>query len=156
MSQTVRIDRMHILSRVRVSVGLALVLFAKNTKNYREYRVDISLKHLRHGKAPRPDNIHAKLLVHAGDHAKAWLRQFFNKCLLLMYNASKLITTFWMYILYCSLCQPHISHGNDMWGNTYASIVNCLCIIQRKVVRLICNADRLAHTKEFFKKLYIL
>ena len=39
---------------------------------------------------------------------------------------------------------------------TYASIVNCLCIIQMKVVRLICNADRLAHTNELFKELYIL
>ena len=37
-----------------------------------------------------------------------------------------------------------------------ASNVNCLCIIQRKVVRLICNADRLAHTNELFKELYIL
>ena len=35
----------------------------------------IALKHIRHGKAPGPDNIHA------GDHAKEWLRKFFNKCL---------------------------------------------------------------------------
>ena len=30
----------------------------------------IALKHLRHGKAPGPDNIHAEFLVHAGDNAK--------------------------------------------------------------------------------------
>ena len=41
----------------------------------------IALKHLRHGKAPDPDNIHAEFLIHAGDHAKEWLRKFFNKCL---------------------------------------------------------------------------
>ena len=29
-------------------------------------------------------------------------------------------------------------------------------MLQRKVVRLICNADRLAHTNELFKELYIL
>ena len=29
-----------------------------------------------------PDNIHAEFLIHAGDHAKEWLRKFFNKCLL--------------------------------------------------------------------------
>ena len=34
--------------------------------------------------------------------------------------------------------------------------VKCLCIIQSKAVRLICNADRLANTNELFKKLYIL
>ena len=65
-------------------------------------------------------------------------------CILsIMYKASKLITTAGMYTLYCSLFQPHISYCNELWGNTYASNVNCLCIIQRKVVRLICNADRL-------------
>ena len=76
--------------------------------------------------------------------------------MLVMYKASKFITTAGMYTLYCSLFQPHISYGNEFWGNTYASNVNCLCIIQRKVVRLICNANRLAHTNELFKELYIL
>ena len=75
---------------------------------------------------------------------------------LVMYKASTLITTAGMYTLYCSLFQPHISYCNELWGNTYASNVNCLCIIQRKVVRLICNVDRLAHTNELFKELYIL
>ena len=78
-------------------------------------------------------------------------------CILsIMYKASKLITTAGMYTLYCSLFLPHISYCNELWGNTYASNVKCLCIIQRKVVRLICNADRLAHTNELFKELYIL
>ena len=76
-------------------------------------------------------------------------------CILsIMYKASKLITTAGMYTLYCSLFQPHISYCNELWGNTYASNVNCRCIIQRKVVRLICNAN--IHTNELFKELYIL
>ena len=74
----------------------------------------------------------------------------------IMFKASKLITTAGMYTLYSSLFQPHISYWNEIWGIHYASNVNCLCIIQRKVVRLICNADRLAHTKELFKELYIM
>ncbi len=73
-----------------------------------------------------------------------------------MYKASKLITTAGMYTLYCSLFQPYISYGNEIWGNNYASNVKCLYVIQRKAVRLICNADRLAHTNELFKELYIL
>ena len=31
---------------------------------------------------PDPHNIHAEFLIHAGDHAKEWLRKFFNKSLL--------------------------------------------------------------------------
>ena len=73
-----------------------------------------------------------------------------------MYKAYKLITTAGMYTLYCSLFQPYISYCNEIWGNNYASNAKCLCIIQRKAVRLICNADRLAHTNELYKELYIL
>ena len=73
-----------------------------------------------------------------------------------MYKASTLITIAGMYTLYWSLFQPYISYCNEIWGNNYASNVKCLCIIQRKVVRLISNADRLAHTNELFKELYIL
>ena len=63
-------------------------------------------------------------------------------------NAERLISTgkvfflsFAMHTLYCSLFQPHtgMSYCNELWGNSYASNVNCLCIIQRKVVRLICR-----------------
>ena len=39
MSQTVRIDWKHILSRVRISVRLEILLYVKNTQNYHEYRV---------------------------------------------------------------------------------------------------------------------
>ena len=73
-----------------------------------------------------------------------------------MYKASKLITTAGMYTLYCSLFQPYMSYCNEIWGNNYASNVKFMCIIQRKYVRLIGNADRLAHTNDVFKELYIL
>ncbi len=79
-----------------------------------------------------------------------------SSILSVMYKASKLVTTAGMYSLYCSLFQPYISYCNEIWGNNYASNVKCLCIIQRKVVRLICNADRLTHTNELYKELYIL
>ena len=73
-----------------------------------------------------------------------------SSILTIMYKASKLITTAGMYTLCCALFQPHISYCNEIWGNNYASDVNCLCIIQRSVVRLICKADRLAYTNELF------
>ena len=79
-----------------------------------------------------------------------------SSILYIMYKASKLITSAGMYTLYCSLFQPYISYCNEIWGNNYASNGKCLCIIPRKVVRLICNADRLAHSNELFKELDIL
>ena len=46
MSQTDHIDWKHILSRVCVLVGPTNFLYAKNTQNYREYRVARSTLHL--------------------------------------------------------------------------------------------------------------
>ena len=74
----------------------------------------------------------------------------------IMYNAFKMITTAGMYTLYCSRFQPYISYCNEIWGNKYTSNVKCLCIIQRKAVRLIFDAGRLAHTNELFKELFFL
>ena len=79
-----------------------------------------------------------------------------SSILSIMYKTSKLITTARMYTLYCSIFQPYMSYCNEIWGNNYALNVKCLCIIQRKAVRIIGNADRLAHTNELFKELYIL
>ena len=74
-----------------------------------------------------------------------------SSVLSIMYKASKLINTSGMYILYCSLFHPYLSYCNEIWGNKYPSNVKCLFTLQKKVIRLICNADRLAHTNECSK-----
>ena len=79
-----------------------------------------------------------------------------SSVLSIMYKASKLITTTGMYTLYCSLFHPYLSYCNEIWGNTYPSNVKCLFTLQKKAIRLICNADRLAHTNAMFKDMSIL
>ena len=73
-----------------------------------------------------------------------------------MYKASKLITTTGMYTLYCYLFHPYLSYCNEIWGNTYPSNVKCLFTLQKKAIRLICNADRLSHTNAMFNDMSIL
>ena len=79
-----------------------------------------------------------------------------SSVLSIMYKASKLINTTGMYTLYCSLLHPYLSYCNEIWGNTYTSNVKCLFTLQKKAIRLICNADRLAHTNAMFKDMSIL
>ena len=74
----------------------------------------------------------------------------------IMYKASKLINTEGMYSLYCSLFHPYLSYCNEIWGNTYPSNVKCSFTHHKKAIRLICNADRLAHTNAMFKDMSIL
>ena len=79
-----------------------------------------------------------------------------SSVLSIMYKASKLINTAGMYTLYCSLFHPYLSYSNEIWGNTYTSNVKCLFTLQKKAIRQICNADRLAHTNAMFKDMSIL
>ena len=75
-----------------------------------------------------------------------------SSVLSIIYKASKLINTTWMYALYCSLFHPYLSYRNEIWGSTYPSNVKCLFTLQK----IICNADRLAHTNAMFKDMSIL
>ena len=44
----------------------------------------------------------------------------------------------------------------EIWRNTYAANLICLVLLQKKVVRLICGAQRLDHTSSLFYDLRIL
>ena len=59
-------------------------------------------------------------------------------------------------MLYCSLFLPYINYCSEIWGNTYATNVECITVLQKRVVRLICGARRLDHTNPLFKQLGIL
>ena len=51
---------------------------------------------------------------------------------------------------------PYLSYCNEIWGNIYSSNVKCLFTLHNKAIRLICNADRLAHTNAMFKDMSML
>ena len=63
-----------------------------------------------------------------------------------MYRASSLINKHGMHILYYSLFMPDIMYCAEVWGNTYATNIHCLVLLQKRVIRLICGAKRLDHT----------
>ena len=44
----------------------------------------------------------------------------------------------------------------EVWGNTYATNVQCLVILQKRVIMLLCGAKRLDHKKVLFYNLHIL
>ena len=78
-----------------------------------------------------------------------------SSVLSIMYKAPKLITTTGMYTLYCSLFHPYLSCCNEIWVNTYPSNFKCLFTLQKKAIRPICIADRLAHTNSMFNDMSI-
>jgi len=44
----------------------------------------------------------------------------------------------------------------EVWGNTYATNIHCLGLLQKRVIRLICGAKRIDHTNVFFHNVHIL
>ena len=49
-----------------------------------------------------------------------------SKTLSIIYKASKLINYEGMVTLYCSLFLPYLTYCCEIWGNTYATNVNCM------------------------------
>ena len=44
----------------------------------------------------------------------------------------------------------------EVWSNTYARNIECLGLLQKKVVRLLCGANRLDHKSRLFYNFRIL
>ena len=49
-----------------------------------------------------------------------------------------------------------MSYYCEVWGNTYKSNIDCLYLLQKKVVRLVCGVGYRDHTNELFSELRIL
>ena len=84
------------------------------------------------------------------------VRSKLSKVAAIIYRASCLINQDGIYMLYCSLFLPYINYCSEIWGNTYCTNVECITVLQKRVVRLVCGARRLDHTNPLFKQLGIL
>ena len=84
------------------------------------------------------------------------IRSKLSKCCAIMYRASSLINKHCMHILYYSLFMPYIIYCAEVWGNTYATNIHCLVVLQKRVIRLICGTKRLDHTNLLFYNVHIL
>ena len=72
-----------------------------------------------------------------------------------MYRASSLINKHGMHILYYSFFMLYIMYCAEVWGNTCATNIHCLVLLEKRVIRLICGAKRLDHTNLLFHNVYI-
>ena len=54
--------------------------------------------------------------------------------------------------LYTALIQPYLTYCITIWGHTYSTYLSKLHLLTKKIVRIIHNADFIAHTEELFKR----
>ena len=85
------------------------------------------------------------------------VRSKLSKVTAIIYRASCIINQDGIYICTVLLhILPYINYCSEIWGNTYATNVECITVLQKRVVRLVCAARRLDHTNPLFKQLGIL
>ena len=58
--------------------------------------------------------------------------------------------------IYYALFHSHLSYGLCIWGHAEEKYTEKIELAQKKAIRIISNADYLAHTKPLFKNLKIL
>ena len=59
-------------------------------------------------------------------------------------------------MLYDSLFVPYLTYCSEIWGNTYKNNINCVLLLQKKILRIVCNVDYRYHSNVLFKELRIL
>ena len=96
------------------------------------------------------------------DHNLNWKSHIMNvktklsRCIGMFYKASQILDIDSLRMLYCTLYLPHITYCCEIWGTAYKSNIECINKSQKRVIRIISKANRLAHTTPLFSGLKLL
>ena len=71
-------------------------------------------------------------------------------------KARKTLNSRSLMTLYYSFIYPYFVYCVEIWGGTHSIHVNTLLLQQKRIVRLLSNSKRLAHTEPLFKSLKML
>ena len=61
-----------------------------------------------------------------------------------------------MECIHYTLFLSHLSYCCEMWGNTYTTNIHGITILEKRVIRLVCEVKRLEHTSILFQQLGVL
>ena len=79
-----------------------------------------------------------------------------SKTVGIMYKIGKNIPLAVRINLYYSLFYPYLIYCNLVWGGAAKTNLNPIVLLQKKIVRIICGAEYLAHTNILFYQTKIL
>ena len=89
-------------------------------------------------------------------HHISELSKKLNMSIGILFKIKKLCPKRILMSLYFSLVHSYLNYGTCVWGNANEIHLNKIRIIQKKVVRIIANAEYNAHSSPLFKELNIL
>ena len=79
-----------------------------------------------------------------------------SKSVSILYRCYKLIDENALKTLYYSLFLSYLTYCCEVWGTTYKSNLKCLCILQKKAIRIICKVEKFTGTAPLFSRLGLL
>ena len=79
-----------------------------------------------------------------------------SKSVGIMYKLRDFLPFSCLRMLYYSLIYPYLLYCINIWGGAYASHLNPLIILQKRAIRVICNAPYLGHSTPLFYATKIL
>ena len=71
-------------------------------------------------------------------------------------RAKKILPFCLLRLLYFALIYPYLTYCNIIWGSACQQSVNCLIVLQKRVVRIITGSPYLASTSSIFARLKLL
>lgn len=77
-----------------------------------------------------------------------------NKACYALFILSKFVSKHILKIVYFAYFHSKLSYGIEIWGNSIDS--KKVFILQKKVIRMICDVKKTAHCKNLFQKLEVL
>ena len=79
-----------------------------------------------------------------------------SKSIGIIYKSSFCLTRSALRTLYFAFVYPYFNYCITIWGSTYPSNLNRLILLQKKVIRILCNVTFDAHTSPLFKSSNLL
>lgn len=74
----------------------------------------------------------------------------------IIHRLSRIVPSHVLTVLYNTLILPYLSYCNIVWASNYPSRLKPLELLQKRAIRILCKADRLASTSDLFKQKYLL
>ena len=96
------------------------------------------------------------------DDKLSWKSHTINICKIISRNIGIINKLKWflpqtvLLTLYSTLVLPYLNYGILAWGNSMATQLQKILLLQKKVMRIICRSDFRAHTDSLFKSNNIL
>ena len=79
-----------------------------------------------------------------------------SKSIGVIYKSRFCLSSSSLLTLYCWLVYPYLVYCVSVWESNYHSNLNCIFLLQKKIIRIISKRKYDAHTDPIFKKLHVL